>query len=221
MNTQTFRRPISRVIVDLLGPLVGSIAFLGVALALLIGLFDANPLIRVFGVFLFGLFGILMASGVLPGIRRGLNRAVLEVGPDGLWTPEMGRLAWSAIADVRIEQVRGFAGGDHESDSSLSVSVGDISISTDDFRKPEIPTTMYTRIGIVPADPSLVARERGRLGWRITSWMSRVSTSVNPASPAPDPSRLAPFGVYAYEIDGPLSAAVDAIREYRPVTHAP
>jgi hypothetical protein len=165
----------------------------------------------------FGIFGIAMASAVPQGIRRGLNRTMLEVGPDGLWTPEMGRLAWSAIADVRIERISGFAGGDHDT-SSASVTIGDISLGTADFRQAEIPTTTYTRIGIVPAEPTIGARARRGIGWRVARWMSGVSRSVNPRTSAPDLDKLAPFGVYAYEIDGPLGVAVDAIRRYRPVT---
>jgi hypothetical protein len=202
MAARRFQRPVSRVIVDLVGALIGATAFLGVAGALAIGLFDIDPLGRLVAIAGFGLFGLLMATAVPNGIRRGLNRTILEVGPDGLWTPEMGRLAWSEIADVRIEQVRGFAGGDHD---------------PDDFPREQIPMTTYTRLGIVPTDPNRTARERRRLGWRITDWMGRVSRSVNPSSPPQDLSVLAPFGVYAYEVDGPLGDVVEAIRPYRAV----
>ena len=94
-TTQRFQRPTDRVIVDLVGPLVGAFLFLGASALLLIGAFAADdPLFRIVGVPVFGGFGLLMAAWVPNGIRRGLNRTVLEVGPGGMWTPEMGRLAW-------------------------------------------------------------------------------------------------------------------------------
>lgn len=219
-STERFQRPTSRVIVDLAGPLVGGSLFLGTSVLLLTGAFAVDdPLFRIVGAPVFGLFGLLMAAAVPNGIRRGLNRTVLEVGPDGMWTPEMGRLAWSEIADVRIEAVQGFAGGDHES-SGASVSIGEFTVGTDDVRQPEIPSAVYTRIGIVPSDPTRTSKERGRLGWRIAGWMRSVSRAVNPASKAQDVSKLAPFGVYSYEITGPLSAVLQAVEVYRPVRPA-
>ena len=217
-TTQRFQRPTDRVIVDLAGPLVGAFLFLGSSALLLTGAFAADdPLFRIVGVPVFGGFGLLMAAWVPNGIRRGLNRTVLEVGPDGMWTPEMGRLAWSEIADVRIEAVQGFAGGYHES-SGAPVSMGDVTVETDDVRATDIPSATYARLGIVPSDPARTTRERGRLGWRLASWLTSVARSARPAAKVQDLSKLAPFGVYAHEIHGTLGIVVQAVEVYRPVS---
>lgn len=59
--------------------------------------------VRVISPLIFGFFGLLMAVGAVVGARRLLLRRVLEVGPDGLWSPAVGRLAWSDVAEIRHE----------------------------------------------------------------------------------------------------------------------
>jgi hypothetical protein len=188
-------------VVDLLGAPVGAVLFLGAAVLLLTGAIvpaNLDPLTsiaaRVMGPLVFGFFGLLMAAGAPMSLRRGLRRAVLEVGPDGIWLPEMGRLAWVQIADVRVESVLGSAG--------------------------EAGITTYRRLGIMPTDPQLTRRERSRLVWRMVGAFTTFVRQLRPSVGAglPDPERMAPFGIYDYELGGSLDGAVAAISAYRPVS---
>jgi hypothetical protein len=163
---------------------------------------------------LFGAFGLLMAAGVPAALRRGFTRTMLRIGPDGMWTPEMGQLAWDEIADVRLEAVRGFAGGDHD-ESGGSFTIGSGTVRDSDFREPEIPMATYRRLGIVPRDPARAQAVRRSLAWRMTSGLLNAARSIRPSAQVQDLADLAPFGVYAYDIGGSLGPAVAAVQRYR------
>jgi len=223
----TFRRPVSRVVVDLLGAPFGAVAFLAAALLLGSGTLRPDPddALTTFGArfvapVLFGAFGLLMAAGVPAALRRGFNREVLRIGADGMWTPEMGRLSWDEIAEVRLESVRGFAGGDHE-ESGTSLTVGSLTISDTDLRLREVPMATYGRLGIVPRDPARAQAVRRSLAWRMTSGLLNAARTIRPGTAVQDLAELAPFGVYAYEIGGAIGPAVAAVQAYREVTGLP
>jgi hypothetical protein len=224
-TTATFQRPTSRVVVDLLGAPIGAVVFLAVAWLLGSGTIrpDETDLLATLGArflapVVFGGFGLLMASGVPAVLRRGFTRTVLRIGPDGMWTPEMGLLSWDEIADVRLEAVRGFAGGDHD-ESGSSLTVGSVTIS--DRHEREIPMTTYGRLGIVPRDPARAAAVRRSLAWRMTGGLLSAARSLRPSANVQDLADLAPFGVYAYDIGGALGPAVAAVQRYREVSGLP
>jgi hypothetical protein len=209
------------VVVDLLGAPIGALLFLGVAWLLLSGTLrpdEGDPLAgfaaRFIAPLFFGGFGLLMAAGIPGALRRGVNRSMLRIGPDGMWTPEMGQLRWDEIAEVRLESVRGFSGGDHD-ESGSSLTLGSITLS--DRAGGEIPMTTYRRLGIVPRDPDRGQAVRRSLAWRMTAGLLNAARSMRPAAGVQDLDDLAPFGVYGYEIGGNLGPAVAAIERYREV----
>ena len=221
-RTDAFRRPLSRVLVDLLGAPVGAVLFLGFSLALLTGLVPLGPMDlpwRVIGLLVFGFFGILMAAGVPSSLRRGMRRTALEVGPAAMWTPEMGRLAWNEIAEVRLEAARGFAGGDH-GESGSTLSIGSVTISDRGRQAEQIPMTTYQRLGIVPSDPARGDKVRRAPAMRMVGAYLDFLRRMRPSASLPDPSALAPFGVYDFDIGGRMYAAVESVQRFRPVTGA-
>jgi len=222
-----FQRPVSRVVVDLLGAPLGAAAFLTAAWLLGTGTLrpDSSDVLAAFGArfvapVLFGAFGLLMAAGVPAVLRRGFKRTVLEVGPDGMWTPEMGRLSWDEIAEVRLESVRGFAGGEHD-ESGSSLTIGSVTIGESDFREPAIPMANYGRIGIVPRDPARAQAVRRSVAWRLTGALLNAARSIRPSARVQDLAEVAPFGVYAYDIGGAIGPAVAAVQRYREVGGLP
>jgi hypothetical protein len=224
LGSATFQRPVSRVVVDLLGAPIGAVLFLGAAWLLVSGTIrpgDGDPLAAFAAQFIaplfFGAFGLLMAAGIPAAWRRGMNRAVLRIGPDGMWTPEMGQLGWDEIAEVRLESVRGFAGGDHEG-SGTSATIGSVTIGQPD--RSEIPMSTYGRLGIVPRDPARSQRVRRSLAWRMTGGLLDAARSLRPAAGVQTLDDLAPFGVYGYDIGGALGPAVAAVERYREVKGA-
>lgn len=188
---QVFNRPGYRVWLDLIGVPTIAAAFLGVALLAGIGAIEVGGLIgRVAFVLGLGFFGLLMASGIPATFRRGTERAVLEVGPEGIWMPEMGFLRWSEVAEVRLERVRGSAGE----------GLAD-----------------YPKIGIVPRDPARAAAVRRSLLYRMVSAFMGLMRTLRPDAGLQDPDSLAPFGIYGYELISSVGSVVDAIREYHEI----
>jgi hypothetical protein len=205
-RTDEFRRPTSRVIVDLVATPIGALAFLGFAIFLLLGGFPTrDPYTwlgtRVLGPLVFGFFGLLMAAGVPMMLRRGFRAVVLRIGPEGIWTPEMGQLAWVQIAEVRHESIRGFSG-----DDSDSAAAGG---------------TWYGRIGIVPTDPERTAQVRRSLVWRMFSGFIGLVKRMRPSVQVEDPDQMAPYGIYEYEISRPLEEVIASVERFRPVTPMP
>lgn len=190
--------------VDLVGLPFGALLFLGAAWLMLTGTIttdSGDPFEAFFTRFIapifFGFFGLLMASGVPAALRRGLRRTILKVGPGGMWTPEMGALSWDEIADVRFEAVDGFSGN-----------------HTNRIRT-------YHRLGIVPRDEARRDAVHRGLTWRMLQFMEAVTRTVRPGSRFRSVDDLAPFGVFAYELEDLLEDVVDVIRQYREVSGAP
>jgi hypothetical protein len=152
--------------------------------------------------------------------QRSRNPSLLEVGPGGMWTPEMGHLAWNEIREVRLEAVRGAAGS--RSPSRTTVQIGSFRSASRDATRPDIQTATYARLGIVPLDPERERRVRGSPAWRLLRGFTRFARmSGAPRDAVPDPDAMAPFGVYDYEIGGSLDQALAAVHRYRDVTPPP
>ena len=148
--------------------------------------------VRVIGPLIFGFFGLVMGMAAIIGTRRLLQRRVLEVGPDGMWSPQIGRLAWGDIAEIR-----------HETYAAPADKRGG--------------SVLVHRLGIVPVNPERIAlplAERaaqllsrgygatiGRAG---RSW-SRVST-------------VSRYGLSAAEIDCPFDEVLARVGEYFPIS---
>jgi hypothetical protein len=184
-----FTRSPMRILLDLVLAPVGALAFFAVAVAMPFG-----PI----GSVLFGFFGLVMLLGAAVTVRRGVRRRVVEVGPDGIWTPELPRrLAWSEIDKVEAEASVGSAG--------------------------EAGLAVYHRLGIWPADRSIAAAAPGRGAASLVrgfasvanqlAWATGRETSVGLS----DPAAMAPFGINAYEIEQDFDELLRAVGRYLPV----
>lgn len=194
--TYVFRRPASRVMIDLLAAPIGAALFLGGAWLIgLSGTVDAGLIGGIAFLLGFGFFGVLLLAATPYGLRRGLRRSVLEVGPRGVWIPEMGTLAWNEVREVRLEGV-----------PSPADSGG--------------PAT-YARLGIVPADPARERAVRQGLAWRMVAGFTRFLRRSRPSATVADLDQLAAFGIFDYDLGGSLDQAIAAVRRYRDVLSEP
>jgi hypothetical protein len=144
-----------------------------------------------FAVFFVGGLALMLGGMLVRTLRNGVQRIAIKVGPDGLWVPESGWLDWDEIEEVRLE-----------------ILVGPAAASD--------PSQLSRRIGIVPRDPRL--RARIPVAQRIASPLYGLYfRRFNPYTEGP-PVKLAPFGVYEYEVAVGLDPVLAAIAEYRTVT---
>lgn len=189
-----FTRSRLRVIGELVLAPVGGIGFLGLAIYLA-GQVGTDPQLILFAG-LAGFFGVLLLSGVPALFRRGFGRTMLEVGPDGIRHRDVGRLGWSEIREVRLEQTTGSGGSD-------------------------VPLATYHRVGIVPVDPARTASVPGGLARGLVGAFVRFANDQARRRGArrtmTDPSDMAPLGVYAYELEQPIAEIVASFRRYVPV----
>ena len=148
--------------------------------------------VRVIGPLIFGFFGLLMALGALVGVRRLLQRRVLEVGPDGLWSPAVGRLQWSDIAQIRHE-VHGTPAGRRGG------------------------SVLVQRLGIVPVG---AARIHPAPAERVVQLLSRgyMATVGRAGRDSTGAGNLARFGIKAAEIDAPFVEVLARVGEYFPIS---
>lgn len=188
---QHFDRSAGRVVMDLVLAPIGALVFLGVAAAAASGALAADPLMRLVFACVFGFFGLVMAAGALVTIRRGPSRTMLEVGPEGIWTPELGRLRWDEIAEVRLESMRG---------------PGAVSGST----------ARYRQLGIVPRDPARRPAGAMAVGSVLTGSFTRFVRLLDPSIRIGATS-LAPFGVAEYELERPIAEVVRSVARFHPV----
>jgi hypothetical protein len=187
LDVERFTRSPMQVFVDLIAAPLGGIGFLVAAVI---------SLPTIIGPIMFGFFGILMLRGAAVTIRRGIGTTIATVGPDGIWTPELGQLAWPEIAELRVEDFRGIGG------SNNNAVVG------------------YARLGIVPRSAELAERApgRGAIGMA-RGFMSLVNT-VRPGTDLSDPSKLAPYGITASELEQPFADVVRSVQRFAPVAGA-
>jgi hypothetical protein len=161
--------------------LIFGIAFLAMAVIAGSGILGIDLMPRIFGTVGFGFFGLLLSSGAVAALRRGSDRRVIAVGDDGAWLPGMGNLAWSEIAEVRLESIRGPGGS-----GGSRIAGGPV-------------TLRYRRLGVVPRDPNVRPDVATRVAALLTngyySFVRRVAPDVRVGGDAP-----APFGVMEAEI---------------------
>jgi hypothetical protein len=207
---QTFERPAWRVAFDLVAAPIGAVLFLGMAIALL-GDALAHPSdlpgpigqMQYLAPAMFGLFGLIMGAAAIASIQRGLQRNLLEVGPRGIWTPEMGRLAWDEVAEIRCDRVVG----------ATVAGVGSLAAGN---RAGE--GGGFLMLGIVPRDGAVAKRARSAVAWRLSEYATDVLGWIARQVRWTRPSDLAPFCVADYEIGGRMDEAIAAIRQYHEVT---
>jgi hypothetical protein len=186
---ERFTRSPMRVFVDLVAAPIGGLAFVGVAIAILF-----TP--AFLGSIVFGFFGILMLKGAAVTVRRGIGITVATVGPGGIWTPELGKLPWTEIAELRIEDPSGIGGPNNST------------------------TTTYRRLGIVPRSQELIENAPGRGAMSMArGFMSFVNT-LRPGTGLSDPTKLAPYGIQAYETEQPFADVVSSVQRFAPVAGA-
>jgi hypothetical protein len=187
-TTRVFRRRLAYQIAD-----IGCVPPLFAISILFLGLAIAEPgsLPLDFIVLFVGGLAVML-GGLLTGtLRHGVRRIAIKVGPDGLWVPESGWLPWGEIEEVRLE-----------------ILVNRAAASD--------PSQLSRRIGIVPRDRSL--RARIPMAQRLASPLYNLYfKQFNPYAEEP-PVKLAPFGVYEYEVAVGLEPVLAAIAEYRLVT---
>jgi hypothetical protein len=185
-SVEVFTRSPMRILVDLALAPFGGVLFLGGAF-LFLGL---GPMFWI-GSLVFGFFGVFMLWGATITMRRGVRRAVAEVGPDGLWTPELPRrLAWSEIERLEVEAAVAPAG-----DSGLAV---------------------YGRLAIWPRDGGLAVAAPGRGAIGMARFFTRLVNSAAPGGLS-DPSKMAPFGIQAYEIEQDFGELLRSVGRYAEV----
>jgi uncharacterized membrane protein SirB2 len=187
-----FTRSPMRILVDLVLAPLGGIGF--IALAVLIPR-TGDPMTWLFSL-LSGLFAFIMLSTAAVTMRRGWRRTVAEVDPDGIWTPELPRrLAWDEIDHLEAEAARGAAG-----------SAG---------------TATYRRLGIWPRDPELAARAPGRRIGSVIGSFAALANRVAPGAGISDPAAMAPFGIWAFELEQDFAELLRSVRRYAPIVGVP
>jgi len=173
----------------------GGLLFLGFAVLILLGLLTDDLVFRIAGAAMFGFFGVLMTLGALAGTRQGSDTRVAEIGPDGAWLPGMGRIPWNAIAEVRLERIRGVG--------SSSAPV----------------TRQIRRLGFVPRDGTLRADAATHLLQRMTGWYYRLVKAMVPEVRLGGDSP-APFGVSELDIPRDFERLIEMVGGFVPVTDA-
>jgi hypothetical protein len=148
--------------------------------------------VRVIGPLMFGFFGLLMAVGAVVGARRLLQRRVLEVGPNGLWSHQVGRLAWSDIREIRHETYAAPAG---RRGGSILVH----------------------RLGIVPVDAVRIHLSAAESAVQLLSrgYMETVGRAGRFWTGA---AALSKYGISAAEIDAPFDEVLARVGEYFPIS---
>ena len=186
-RTQVFRRRLAYQIAD-----VGCVPPLFAISILMVGLAISRPgaFPLDFTVFFVGGTALVLGRMLVRTLRHGVQRIAIKVGPDGLWVPESGWLDWDEIEEVRLE-----------------VLVNRAAASD--------PSQLPRRIGIVPRDRRL--RARLPVAQRIASPLYGLHfRRFNPYTEGP-PVKLAPFGIFEYEVAVGLDPVLAAIAEYRTV----
>jgi hypothetical protein len=186
-----------------LGSAFGGVLFL-LAAVVFAGLMVAGQVPFPFGLpipIVFGFFGLLMASGAVSSIRKGRARIVLELGPSGIWMPDMGKVPWSEIAEVRLER-RPLLGVTTPSAAGAGGRL------------------LYTRIGVVPRDRRVRDRARHDLHGAMIRAYVGIVRSIAPQA-ALGHATLAPFNINAEDVTVPLAEIADRIDPFLAVRREP
>jgi hypothetical protein len=205
VRVDVFTRSRMRVLYTALAPFIG----LG---SIVVGGWSLTHAADLEWLFFGGLAAFLGSLFLLIGVNqvsKGLGRRMLEVGPDGIWLRGLGRLPWSDVGEVRLEEahrVPAVAVAGAEADGRRT-GEGTVTRVVD-------PT--YTRVGIVPGDPELASRDPWGLLGTVTAAMRGAVASMRPAADGPDPVAPAPYGIASYEIEQPLEQVVASLRRFIP-----
>jgi len=194
-QTTTFRRSAAAQAGGAMLAAIGGVLFLGFAVVILLGFLTEDLVMRVFAAGGFGFFGLLMAAGAVAGARQGTDTRVADIGPDGAWLPGMGRLAWSAIEEVRLERIRGVGSGDAP------------------------VTQQFRRLGFVPRDASLRPDAATSFVSQLTGLYFRAVKVVAPEIRlgGDDP---APFGVSESDIPKDFERLIELVGAFVPIADA-
>jgi hypothetical protein len=116
-------------------------------------------------------FGVLLLVGGVAALGHADDDAVIEVGPDGVWLPGLGRRRWAEFREIRVELASGPAAQ---------------------------RVATYRRLGFVPVDPA--PAERLPLAERLASTMVTGYYRFTAGLMGNRPIDFAPFGVQEVEI---------------------
>ena len=191
----TFERSAGRQAAESGCGLIAGIAFLGMAVLAGSGILSSEPMFRIVGAVGFGFFGLLLGAGSIAALARGSDSRLIEVGPDGLWLPGMGRLRWPEIAEVRLEVTRGVGSS----------------------RAPV--TARFRRLGVVPRDPAIRPAWAARLASLLIGgyygFVARLAPDARIGGATP-----APFGVMEVEIPDRFEELLAEVRRHVTVVDA-
>lgn len=173
---------------------VAALAFLGISVLSAAGGLGGDPAVRIIGTVMFGFFGIFLGLGAVSAFARADGR-IVEAGPEGIWLPEMGRLPWAEIAEVRLETMRSVGGAGRG-------------------------TAPYRRLGVVPCDPSIRPSTATAASWRLFDLYGGLLARIAPGTRFGAPDR-APFGAGEPELSAAqLDALLATARRYVDVVDA-
>jgi hypothetical protein len=164
------------------------------------------------------LLALAFGGGAVYDVIRGRQR-LLEADRDGIWVKGMPRLAWSEVADIRTEEIVSFNALRNASGTSLEVGGFEIELGKGSV----IPlqeavnagqAPIRHRLGIVPRDPALMP-DGGVVGG-MNAWAERHSAEAAEQI-GREAIELAPFGIYATEMDAIFEEVVEGIRRFHEV----
>jgi hypothetical protein len=141
---------------------------------------------------MFGFFGLVLFTSALIGVRRTIQRRVLEVGQDGIWLATTGLLPWDAIAEVRSDTY-----------VASSTSAGRMNYNT--------------RLSVIPRDGTQIHTSalQGLEDLLLMFWFGTIGRLVNRGRQA-----YMRYGVNAGEIATPYDQVLAKVREFFPVTES-
>lgn len=193
-GTMCFRRARGSVVIGLIFPWLGAAAMLALAW-LVVTSGGIGILLAALPVF----FAVMLLLGGIAALGRGLDTRALEVDPDGVWLPGLGRCRWDEFAEIRVEEFLSPTGG-----GSDGAGRGRMARSR--------------RLGFVPRDASLAAR-RG-LAERLSSAMAFAFIRLTTRMTGGVPGEFAPFGVSEADLGSDAFAQLVArVEAYRPPVH--
>lgn len=149
------------------------------------------------------LFGTVVGIGAITAgitaLRRGLGLRLAEVGPDGLWLPGLGRVAWADLDEVRIEETRANRRRVEGAQEATS------------------PRPASRRLGVVPRDPAFLLRRPDSLGRLLGRGFFGFLNMLRRDVRLVTESDQAPYGIAASELDQSFDALVASVGRFASV----
>ena len=192
---EVFRRSAAAQVGGAFGAAIGAVLFGGFAVAMLSGALIPDLAMRLLYGGMLSFFAVLMAASAVAAFKRGRDTRVAELGPGGIWTPELGHVPWDEIAEVRLESIGGPAGPRNSR-----------------IRK-------YRRLGLVPLDASRRPPSAAGLALAMTKGYLGLVRRLAPDADLGD-ARLAPFGINETDVPKDFDRLVELAREYVVVVDA-